>query len=104
MVEVNDIKQMAIDLWQSDHIILPSVTAVQFILESASGTSLLVKEANNYFGIKASAPWTGDTYKKASAEVVNRQASTPVSVFRKYASWQESVQDHNDFFVSTAYR
>ncbi len=104
MVEVNDIKQMAIDLWQSDHIILPSVTAAQFILESASGTSLLVKEANNYFGIKASAPWTGDTYKKASAEVVNRQASTPVSVFRKYASWQESVQDHNDFFVSTAYR
>ena len=104
MVEVNDIKQMAINLWQSDHIILPSVTAAQFILESASGTSLLVKEANNYFGIKASAPWNGDTYKKASAEVINGQSSTPVSVFRKYASWEESVQDHNVFFVSTAYR
>lgn len=104
MVGVNDIKQMAIELWHSDHIILPSVTAGQFILESASGTSLLVKEANNYFGIKASTPWTGETYKKSSAEVIKGQVSNPVSVFRKYASWQESVQDHNDFFVSTEYR
>jgi flagellum-specific peptidoglycan hydrolase FlgJ len=88
MVEVNDIKQRAIELWQSDHIILPSVTAAQFILESASGNSVLVKEANNYFGIKASAPWTGDTYKKTSVEVIDGQISNPVSAFRKYASWQ----------------
>lgn len=104
MVGVNDIKQMAIELWRSDHIILPSVTAAQFILESASGNSVLVKEANNYFGIKASAPWTGDTYKKASAEVIDGQTSNHVSAFRKYVSWQESVQDHNDFFISTEYR
>lgn len=104
MVTLNEIKAKVIQVWESDRIILPSVTAAQFILESASGTSLLAKNANNFFGIKASAPWAGPIETINSNEEVDGKLVPRVSGFRKYGSWEESVQDHSDFFVSTAFR
>ena len=91
-------------MWRNDHIVLPSVTAAQFILESASGNSSLAKASNNYFGIKASAPWTGDTHTIVSNEEINGVMVPKKSVFRKYATWQDSVQDHSTFFISTETR
>ena len=41
----------------------------QLILESQMFTSELAKNSNNGFGIKASAPWTGDKYSHLSGEV-----------------------------------
>lgn len=104
MVTLNEIKAKVIQVWESDRIILPSVTAAQFILESASGTSSLAKLANNFFGIKASAPWSGPVETITSNEEVDGKLVPRVSAFRKYGSWQESVQDHSDFFVSTTFR
>lgn len=104
MVTLNEIKEKVIQVWESDHIILPSVTAAQFVLESASGTSSLAKQANNFFGIKASAPWSGPVEKITSNEEIDGKLVPRVSEFRKYGSWEESVQDHSDFFVSTAFR
>ncbi len=104
MVTLNEIKVKVIQVWESDHIILPSVTAAQFVLESASGTSSLAKKANNFFGIKASAPWAGPVEKITSNEEIDGKLVPRVSEFRKYGSWEESVQDHSDFFVSTAFR
>lgn len=43
----------------------------QAILESAYGTSELVTEANNYFGIKAGKDWDGDTYQKLTQEDIS---------------------------------
>lgn len=104
MVTLADIKSTVIQVWQNDHIILPSVTAAQFILESASGTSALAKASNNLFGIKASAPWSGDTHTITSNEEINGVMVPKKSVFRKYATWQDSVQDHSTFFISTETR
>lgn len=104
MVTLAEIKSKVIQVWQSDHIILPSVTAAQFILESASGTSPLAKVANNLFGIKASAPWSGESYAMTSNEEVNGASVPQSSKFRKYPTWEASVQDHSDFFTSTAFR
>lgn len=104
MPTLEDIKSKVIEVWRNDHIVLPSVTAAQFILESASGNSSLAKASNNYFGIKASAPWTGDTHTITSNEEINGVMKPKESVFRKYATWEDSVQDHSDFFVSTETR
>ena len=86
MPTLEDIKSKVIEVWRNDHIVLPSVTAAQFILESASGNSSLAKASNNYFGIKASAPWTGDTHTITSNEEINGVMVPKKSVFRKYAT------------------
>lgn len=104
MVTLADIKSKVIQVWQNDHIILPSVTAAQFILESASGTSPLAKVANNLFGIKASAPWSGEIHTMTSNEEITGSMLPQSSKFRKYPTWQASVQDHSDFFTSTEFR
>lgn len=104
MTTLNEIKAKVIQVWESGRVILPSVTAAQFILESASGTSSLAKQTNNFFGIKASAPWSGPVETITSNEEVDGKFVPRVSKFRKYGSWEESVQDHSDFFISTAFR
>src|SRR5699024_4165361 len=72
----------------------------QLILESQMFTSELALKSNNGFGIKASAPWTGDKYSHLSGEV----GGARVSEFRKYPTHEASIQDHAGFFTSTEYR
>ena len=72
----------------------------QLILESQMFTSELAKNSNNGFGIKASAPWTGEKYSHLSGEV----GGARVSDFRKYPTYEASIQDHAGFFTSTEYR
>lgn len=50
------------------HGVLPSLITAQGILESASGTSELAKNANNLFGIKSGSRWSGDIYTKQTSE------------------------------------
>lgn len=104
MPTLDEIKNKVIAVWESDHVILPSVTAAQFILESASGNSPLAQATNNLFGIKASAPWSGEVYYHDTTEEVNNTLKPVNDGFRKYATWQDSVQDHSNFFVSTETR
>lgn len=66
------------------------ITLAQGILESAAGCSDLAREANNHFGIEAHY-WDGET--------VNYGDRT----FRKYASVDESYQDHSQFLLSRRY-
>lgn len=85
--------------------ILPSVTIAQAILESNWGKSSLAKEACNLFGIKASKDWTGGVYAKTTKEQKpSGNIYTINANFRKYASWNESIKDHDNFFVSTPWR
>src|SRR5699024_3564647 len=72
----------------------------QLILESQMFTSELAQKANNGFGIKASAPWTGEKYLHLSGEV----GGARVSEFRKYPTHEASIKDHAGFFTSTEYR
>lgn len=68
-----------------------SITLAQGILESASGTSRLAREANNFFGIKAN-DWTGETY------VMDDDRRN--ELFRKYRYPEESWVDHSEFLMT----
>lgn len=72
----------------------------QLIVESQMFTSELALKSNNGFGIKASAPWTGDSVPHVSGEVGGARESE----FRKYPSHEASIKDHAGFFTSTPFR
>lgn len=68
-----------------------SITLAQGILESAAGTSMLARRANNHFGIKCH-EWQGPRIYKD--DDLRREC------FRKYGSPEESFRDHSDFLRS----
>ncbi|MFO6164254.1 glucosaminidase domain-containing protein, partial [Pseudomonas aeruginosa] len=72
----------------------------QLVVESQMFTSELAKKSNNGFGIKASAPWDGDSVPHVSGEVGGARESS----FRKYPSEEASIKDHAGFFTSTPFR
>lgn len=69
-----------------------SITLAQGLLESGSGNSALCKDANNHFGIKCHKEWTGMTYIMDDDE--------KGECFRKYASPEESFNDHSLFLTT----
>jgi len=96
-----------------DSGIYPAVMIAAAILESSGlvsgqyvpGASLLAKNANNYFGIKASPGWTGDTITLKTGEYINGQRVTVNGVFRKYATPGDSFRDYVNFLqVNPRYR
>lgn len=84
--------------------LLASIRIAQACLESADGTSELAVKANNLFGIKASAPWTGTKYAKESYEWVDGMKQLHTSDFRRYDTWEDSIKDHANFITSTPRR
>jgi len=66
-----------------------SIKLAQAILESASGTSKLSKNANNHFGIKCHSSWEG--------EKVFMDDDEKNECFRKYDSDIDSYRDHSIF-------
>lgn len=69
-----------------------SITLAQGILESACGSSRLAVEANNHFGIKCKAEWTGDR--------IYHDDDAPQECFRKYSSVEDSYNDHSIFLTT----
>jgi flagellar protein FlgJ len=78
------------------HASIPaSVTIAQAILESNWGQSALSREANNYFGIKATGGIGSDgAVWMPTLEYVNGGSYTVVAPFRAYRSLADSVADH----------
>ena len=68
-----------------------SITVAQGIFESACGKSRLATEGNNHFGIKCH-EWDGDTILVDDDELQE--------CFRKYASVEESYNDHSLFLTN----
>lgn len=77
------------------HGIPASITLAQGILESGAGTSNLAVKANNHFGIKCHANWTGETYYQ------NDDAEN--ECFRKYDKAENSYEDHSEFLKAKRY-
>jgi LysM repeat protein len=76
-----------------------SVTIAQAILESNWGDSLLAREANNFFGIKAyGAAARGGVYWMSAWEVVDGEDVESFEPFRAYTSPEASFADHGLFF------
>ncbi|GAE07289.1 glycoside hydrolase family 73 protein [Paenibacillus sp. JCM 10914] len=75
-----------------------SLTLAQAILESSWGTSGLVQQANNLFGIKGTGPAGSVTMK--TTEYRGQTPYTTNAQFRKYNSWNESVADHTRLILN----
>lgn len=82
---------------QDKYGILPSISIAQAILESDWGTSELSIKNNNYYGIKGGG--TEPTITMTTKEFVEGEWIEVKADFRKYASWQESMEDHSELFA-----
>lgn len=76
--------------------ILASLTAAQAFIESSKGNSGLTCKANNLFGIKGS--YNGQSVTMLTTEYYNGVAHKVHAAFRKYPTWQESINDHSSLF------
>ena len=81
-------KELAI-LEQKRTGIPAAIKLAQGIHETAAGTSELCQNANNHFGIKCKATWTGETYTYTD--------DRKDECFRKYGDDITSYKDHSDF-------
>lgn len=66
-----------------------SITLAQGIHETMAGTSELVLQSNNHFGIKCKTGWTGES--------VSHDDDRKGECFRKYDDPMDSYRDHSDF-------
>ena len=72
-----------------------SITLSQGMLETGGGQSRLAEKANNHFGIKCKAEWTG--------EKIYHDDDALGECFRKYTTVDESYRDHSKFLAERPY-
>jgi LysM repeat protein len=89
---INTYKDLAIQEMQRTGV-PAAIKLAQGIHETTAGTSELVQQSNNHFGIKCKDTWTG-------ASVFHDDDSRG-ECFRKYSSAIESYRDHSDFLKSS---
>lgn len=77
------------------HSVPASITLAQGVFESGAGKSELAVKANNHFGIKKGAGWSGKTIVKAD--------DRPDDLFRVYGNVRESFEDHSNFLHQKRY-
>jgi LysM repeat protein len=88
VIYVNTYKSIAIAEEQRTGI-PAAITLAQGLHESEAGTSVLVKQSNNHFGIKCKDDWKG--------EVVYHDDDARQECFRSYPTAADSYRDHSDF-------
>ena len=81
-----------------------SVIIAQAAIESNWGRSVLSSRYNNYFGIKASKSWRGETVNMKTGEVFDGKQVTINSNFRVYNSLAESIRDRNRLLRMPRYK
>jgi flagellum-specific peptidoglycan hydrolase FlgJ len=95
--------QQALDATKGSKI-FPETLLAMAIVESQGrgqdgnwypGLGLVAREANNYFGIKASAAWKGKTIPLPTPGDADK-----VSLFRVYNSFEDSLKDFVNFLKS----
>ena len=89
------IKPMVIADMKSNKI-LASLTAAQALIESNKGNAGLTQKANNLFGMKGL--YEGHCVTMPTTEYYNGIKTTVDAQFRKYPSWQDSIDDHSGLF------
>jgi hypothetical protein len=70
-----------------------AIKLAQGIHETQAGTSDLVRQSNNHFGIKCKTNWTGES--------VTHDDDARGECFRKYSSAIDSYKDHSDFLKNS---
>jgi len=77
-----------------------SIILAQAALETGWGAST-IGDAKNLFGIKGTGP--AGSIRVPTQEVINGQRVTINDNFRKYNSWQESIEDHGRLLQNSRY-
>lgn len=77
-----------------------SFTVAEAALESGWGSSGLVVNAMNLFGIKADPSWQGPTWSCPTREYLNGQWVMVPAAWRKYSGWLGSISDHAQFLLT----
>jgi flagellum-specific peptidoglycan hydrolase FlgJ len=77
-----------------------SITIAQGLHESNYGTSPLATEANNHFGIKCKAYWSGKTYYHQDDDY-NKKGQLIESCFRAYDTDIDSYVDRSNFLMAS---
>ena len=77
-----------------------SIILAQAALETGWGSST-IGDAKNLFGIKGTGP--AGSVRVPTEEVVNGRRVTENANFRKYNSWQESIEDHGRLLQNSRY-
>src|SRR5580692_8014811 len=85
---VNTYKALAIAEEQRSGV-PAAITLAQGLHESEAGTSELVRNSNNHFGIKCKEDWQG--------AVFYHDDDSRQECFRSYATAEDSYRDHSDF-------
>jgi len=78
--------RMAVEMMKESKI-PASIKLAQSIYSSGAGTTPLVKNSHNHFGILCGADWDGDSYADPSNQ----------TCYRKYKTIEDSYQDHTNF-------
>jgi flagellum-specific peptidoglycan hydrolase FlgJ len=76
-----------------------SFTVAEGALESAWGTSGLVDDAMNIFGVKADSSWHGEVFTMRTREYIKGRWIIEDAKWRKYTSWLACINDHAQFFL-----
>jgi len=99
---IDKYKQIAVDEMHRTGI-PASIKLAQAILESAGGTSVLAKKANNHFGIKCGYAWTGKTMYRMDDDFDDK--GNPIeSCFRAYKNPESSFIAHSEFLTNRGKR
>ncbi len=77
-----------------------SIILAQAALETGWGSST-IGDAKNLFGIKGTGP--AGSIRVPTEEVINGRRVTINDNFRKYNSWQESIEDHGRLLQNSRY-
>lgn len=99
-----DIKTMAGLIKKHPSPISELTRLAQAVHETGNFTSNIFKNANNAFGIKASAPWTGASFNAKTGEHQDGKDVIVRDNFREYPDVEDSVKDQAAFFTSTKHR
>ena len=100
MAKEDFIKQIAADAQRvyKNHQILASLIIAQGCLESAWGTSELATKGHNLFGMKGE--YKGEYVTMMTWEVINGENVQVPAKFRKYPSWNESIDDLANLYLN----
>lgn len=69
----------------------------QAIIESGNGNSVLARDYNNHFGIKADRSWKGRLVRLNTREVFKGRSTYITDGFRVYDTLEDGFQDRNKF-------
>lgn len=81
-----------------------SLTISQAIIESGWGKSGLTKKANNLFGMKWYKGCGYDYAYGLTKEFINGQWISINAKFKKYKSWDDSIDDHTNLLLKDRYK